>query len=217
MLPFATWNANNSAFFSILEKRIVAGLGPLMTVRSGSKVAPPAPAASCPDPALLRRCIEKDACEVDKACRLFFVCVPDGCVLPHDTDEQVFFSVCAAHQSENRSKGSKRDEFVYQHFFADFGPLNMRHVHAFCKQLKEVLKGASTCERMKNEGDVERDDADNHCGITRPALYVCSSCHPHRRSNAAVLVLAYLVRGDREEEDARFETELLASCVVGCA
>lgn len=73
------------------------------------------------------------------------------------------------------------DEYVYQHFFADFGPLHLGHVYDFCKKLGRMLKQEEAEEGERGEG-------------SRRRVYVYSSDHPHRRSNAAVLVLAYAVR-----------------------
>lgn len=116
-----------------------------------------------PDPALLRSRFQ-DACEVDRG-RLYYVSLPDGCT-PTDDEERVY---CAA------------DVYVYQHFFADFGPLHLGHVYAFCKKLGTLL-------------DRQQQQLVGSDGTTRrKPVYVYSSDHPHRRSNAAVLVLAYAV------------------------
>ena len=59
---------------------------------------------------------------------------------------------------------------VYTAFFADFGPLDLGLTHQFCVEL-DIL--------VRNTGN-------------KPVVYHCSD-HPHRRSNSAVLICAYLV------------------------
>lgn len=132
--------------------------------------------------AVLHERIEDDAIEIDATSKLFFLSLPEGSVPPNNSPEQrVFYCVC---------DGSKNDEFVYQHFFADFGPLHMGHVYAFCKRLEDLLnKGCGS-------GSKESESIDGRRSSERapsPAVYVCSSDHPHRRANAAVLVLAFSV------------------------
>ena len=63
---------------------------------------------------------------------------------------------------------------VFTSFFADFGPLDLGLTHKFCSQLHDTITKSSD----KN----------------KPVLYSCSS-HAHHRSNGAVLICAYMVRG----------------------
>lgn len=98
------------------------------------------------------------ACEIEQD-RLFFVSLPDGCE-PRDGGCRVFCDT----------------DYTYRHFFADFGPLHLGHVHDFCKKL----------------GNIFEDQA-----LRKKRVYVWSTTHPHRRSNAVVLILAYAVSEDR--------------------
>lgn len=122
----------------------------------------------------------KEAIQIDGDSNLHFVCFPEGFKPPmrpqsstDDSDE--------GHDSEIYCG---TDEYVYQHFFADFGPLHLGHVWAFCKKLGILI-------RQQGQGH-EGGGAGRGQNKRRP-VYVYSSDHPHRRSNAAVLVLAYAV------------------------
>lgn len=146
---------------------------------------PPEVAAAAASPlslAVLHERIEDDALEIDASSKLFFLSLPEGCVPPKNSPEQrVFYCVC---------DGTKNDEFVYQHFFADFGPLHLGHVYAFCKRLEDLVnKGFGSSSRESEFIGAPRGSE----RVPSPAVYVCSSEHPHRRANAAVLVLAFSV------------------------
>lgn len=125
-------------------------------------------ADTCPLIALeLESSITKDAIEIDRG-RLYFARLPKGASPPSenvgvsDNAEALFFGT---------------DAYVYQHFFADFGPLHLGHVYAFCVKLDQLL-----------------EQPGGQQGRSRKPVYVYSGDHPHRRSNAAVLVLIYAVR-----------------------
>lgn len=110
-----------------------------------------------------------NAVEIDRG-TLYFVCLPEGRepLSPRDSgDDGQGGLFCGT------------DEYVYQHFFADFGPLNLGHLHAFCRKLGRMME----CRQQEGKGRNARP------------VYVYSSDHPHRRSNAVVLVLAYAVGG----------------------
>lgn len=107
----------------------------------------------------------KDAIQIDHDSNLFFVCFPEG----FKPD---------AHQSPAGAYYCGTDEYVYRHFFADFGPLHLGHIHLFCSRLGRIL---------------ELQQQEQGAGKKSGAVYVYSSDHPHRRSNAAVLVLAFAV------------------------
>ena len=63
------------------------------------------------------------------------------------------------------------ESLIYTAFFADFGPLSLGLIAKFCTDLDQLL---------------------NKTAIDKPLIYYCSD-HPHRRSNSAVLICAYLV------------------------
>lgn len=107
--------------------------------------------------------LTKDAIQIDRGSSLFFVCFPEG--LKPDVHQSPGAYFCGT------------DEYVYRHFFADFGPLHLGHVHSFCRKLRRVLE-----LQQQQQG-----------GSKKGAVYVYSSDHPHRRSNAAGLVLAFAV------------------------
>jgi cell division cycle 14 len=72
------------------------------------------------------------------------------------------------------------DELVYEHFFADFGPLNLGKLVTFCRKLDSVLS----------------DHPD------KKVVYFCSS-HGHKRANAVYLITSYcLLSLDMSVEDA---------------
>lgn len=121
-----------------------------------------------PPPGSLLESRLQEACEIDRG-RLYYVSLPDGCV-PRDDEERVYY--CATD-----------DVYMYQHFFADFGPLHLGHVYDFCKRLGTLLKRQKQQRLVGSDGTI----------IGRKPVYVYSSDHLHRRSNAAVLVLAYAV------------------------
>lgn len=136
----------------------------------------PGPGSAPLELAVVQERVEEHARTIDANSRLLFLSLPEDCALPPSNSERVFYCVC---------DGKNNDAYVYQHFFADFGPLHLGHVYAFCKRLGELLKSRSSgSETVDGSGS----------GSVRPALYVCSSGHPHRRSNAVVLVLAFSVR-----------------------
>lgn len=109
-----------------------------------------------------------NAVEIDRG-TLYFVCLPEGRapLSPRNSDDEGQGGLFCG-----------TDKYVYKHFFADFGPLHLGHLHAFCRRLRQMME----CREQEGNG---RD--------ARP-VYVYSSDHPHRRSNAVVLVLAYAVR-----------------------
>lgn len=61
---------------------------------------------------------------------------------------------------------------IYTAFFADFGPLNLGLAYTFCEKLKSHLVAASAANKI---------------------VVYYSSINPHRRSNSAVLLCAYLI------------------------
>jgi len=63
-------------------------------------------------------------------------------------------------------------EFPYWNFFLDFGPLNLGQTVKFCKILRKKL----TSEKLKGR-----------------KIYHCCLNHPHRRTNAAVLMGAFQI------------------------
>eukprot|EP01069_Polyplicarium_translucidae_P000010 Polyplicarium_translucidae@DN1001_c1_g1_i1.p1 len=87
--------------------------------------------------------------------RLYWVAVNS---LPKSTKKILYFSV--------------DDEFVYEPFFADFGPLNLGSVHQYCKLLHAKLNDSA------------------HAG---KVVVHCCSHNPHKRPNAAFLICAYQV------------------------
>lgn len=113
--------------------------------------------------------LTKDAIQIDHASNLFFVCLPGGVK-------------SEAHQSPACATFCGTDEYVYRHFFADFGPLHLGHVHLFCSKLGRMLQ-------------LQQREAGG--GRNKAPVYVYSSDHPHRRSNAAVLVLAFAVSASK--------------------
>jgi cell division cycle 14 len=64
-------------------------------------------------------------------------------------------------------------DFVYESFFADFGPLNLGHVYTFCEMLDKKLSDV----RFKGK-----------------KLFMYTSYDATKRSNAAFLIGAYCVR-----------------------
>ena len=106
--------------------------------------------------------------------------------LPHNTIElvhkKVYFLICddRFHNSSNRNESTEEkltyyiscddDLLVYSSFFADFGPLDLGQTIKFCNCAHDLM-------RRSNSGK----------------FIFTSSSHPHKRSNAAVLVCAYLI------------------------
>jgi cell division cycle 14 len=74
---------------------------------------------------------------------------------------------------------------VYEPFFADFGPLNLACTYRFCWKLHGLLKEA---------------DEQNQC------VFFWCSAEPKKKSNAAVLVGAYLVLFGGVEAEAAYQT-----------
>ncbi|XP_035276319.1 dual specificity protein phosphatase CDC14AB-like isoform X2 [Anguilla anguilla] len=64
------------------------------------------------------------------------------------------------------------DEFVYENFYADFGPLNLAMMYRYCCKLNKKLKSVS---------------------LSKKRIVHYTSFSPHKRSNAAVLIGAYSV------------------------
>lgn len=126
----------------------------------------------------------KDAIEVDRDSSLYFVCFPEGFKPPPLPPPRP----TGGDDDVGRGAGAElfcgTDEYVYQHFFADFGPLHLGHVWAFCRKLRAL-------ERQQGQQH-EKGGGDRHEEKKKP-VYVYSSDHPHRRSNAVVLVVAYAV------------------------
>ncbi|CAM9234495.1 unnamed protein product, partial [Choristocarpus tenellus] len=109
----------------------------------------------------------EQACEIIES-RLMFVSLPEDCCPPQSDQHCLFFQT--------------DDSLVYQHFFADFGPLHLGHIYAFSRRLREILENPE------------------HLGKT---IFYYSSDHLHRRSNSAVLILSYSVlRLGRTPEEA---------------
>lgn len=133
----------------------------------GAAVAPPAVASN---PVAW---YEK-AIDIDRG-KLYFTCLPDGYTPVSPSAD----SVGGDHETRHAVLFCGTAEYVYQHFFADFGPLHLGHVYAFCTKLRRMLVTED------QEAAVE--------GSLRRPVYICSSDHPHRRSNAAVLVVAFSV------------------------
>ena len=64
---------------------------------------------------------------------------------------------------------SVNHEYLYERFFADFGPLHLGHIATFCKDLKAMASNSAR-------------------------VYILSCDDEHSKSNCAVLIGAYLVR-----------------------
>jgi len=73
--------------------------------------------------------------------------------------------------------------FVYQPFFADFGPLNLGVTYRYCKMLDEKM---------------------NDPALRGKRIIHCCSSDPKRRSNAAYLICAYLVIVQRQPAETAF-------------
>ncbi|XP_036376586.1 dual specificity protein phosphatase CDC14AB isoform X3 [Megalops cyprinoides] len=80
------------------------------------------------------------------------------------------------------------DEFVYENFYADFGPLNLAMLYRYCCKLNKKLKRTScrsvmcTCLRMLKSFT-----------LTRKRIVHYTSFDQRKRTNAAVLIGAYAV------------------------
>ncbi len=61
---------------------------------------------------------------------------------------------------------------IYTAFFADFGPLDLGLIYRYCQDIEELIRSRTN-------------------GL--PVIHYCSN-HPHKRSNAAVCAIAYLVK-----------------------
>jgi hypothetical protein len=105
--------------------------------------------------------------------------------LPHNTIElvhkKVYFLICDDRFNNSSNRNESTDEkltyiscdddlLVYSSFFADFGPLDLGQTIKFCNCAHDLM-------RRSNSGKI----------------IFTSSSHPHKRSNAAVLVCAYLI------------------------
>lgn len=64
------------------------------------------------------------------------------------------------------------DELVYEHFFADFGPLNLGKLYRYCERLTTILRDPT------NRGK---------------AVYHYTSTHSHKRANSAFLIGSFTV------------------------
>ncbi|CAG5108467.1 Oidioi.mRNA.OKI2018_I69.chr1.g3810.t1.cds [Oikopleura dioica] len=64
------------------------------------------------------------------------------------------------------------DEFVYENFYADFGPLNLAHIYRYCCRVNKKLKSAS---------------------LAKKKIVHYTSLDPRKRVNAAFLAGAYLI------------------------
>lgn len=137
-----------------------------------------------------RSSFTKDAIEIDRG-RLYFVSLPEGSTKPPLGAAAVPAQKGEADQEDGRVQFCGTEEYVYQHFFADFGPPHLGHVYAFCQKLGRLLK-----QHQPRQGHREEDDNNDGGGSMRPVYVYCSD-HPHQRSNAAMLVLAYAVRCSR--------------------
>lgn len=122
------------------------------------------------------------AIEVDHGSALYFVSFPEG-FKPQQPPQ-----LGRADDEGQEQLYCGTDEFVYRHFFADFGPLHLEHVYSFCMKLGRLLE-IQQRQQHQQESGVRR----------KKPVYVYSSNHPHRRSNAAVLVLAYAVRRTKRD------------------
>ncbi len=134
-----------------------------------------------------------DAIEVDHGSALFFVSFPEG-FKPQQPPQ-----LGRADDEGQEQLYLGTQEYVYRHFLADFGPLHLEHVYSFCRKLGRLLEMQR--QQHQQEGGGRRK---------RP-VYVYSSDHPHRRSNAAVLVLAYAV--SRTKDDAVASKLLPPVCI----
>lgn len=134
--------------------------------------------------------LTKDAIQIDHGSSLFFVCFPEG----FKPD---------AHQPPAGACFFGTDEYVYRHFFADFGPLHLGHVHLFCRKLGRIL-------------ELQQQQEQQGGGRKNGAVYVYSSDHPHRRSNAAVLVLAFAVSLVQLPVECRVEWTLVCFSAPWC-
>ncbi|XP_050426218.1 dual specificity protein phosphatase CDC14C-like [Adelges cooleyi] len=61
------------------------------------------------------------------------------------------------------------DTFIYDHFYKDFGPLNLAMVYRYCVIVRDKLKQQ------------------------KPVVHWASESNPKKRSNAAVLICAYMI------------------------
>lgn len=64
------------------------------------------------------------------------------------------------------------DELTYEHFFADFGPLNLGRVYRYCAKVTALLADPAHAKKV---------------------IYHVTSEHPHKRANAACLAGCFAV------------------------
>ncbi|CAM9444290.1 unnamed protein product [Ectocarpus sp. 12 AP-2014] len=128
--------------------------------------------------------LTKDAIEVDRDSSLYFVCFPEGFKPPPLPPPRPIGGDDDVGGRAGAELFCGTDEYVYQHFFADFGPLHLGHVWAFCRKLGAL---------ERQQGQQHEKGGGDRCEEKKKPVYVYSSDHPHRRSNAVVLVVAYAV------------------------
>lgn len=137
-----------------------------------------------------RSSFTKDAIEIDRN-RLYFVSLPEGSTPSPPGEAAAPAQKGEVGQEDGRVQFCGTEEYVYQHFFADFGPPHLGHVYAFCRKLGRLLQ-----QHQPMKGHREEDRKNDGGGAMTPVYVYCSD-HPHQRSNAAMLVLAYAVRCSR--------------------
>ncbi|XP_015237175.1 PREDICTED: dual specificity protein phosphatase CDC14A-like [Cyprinodon variegatus] len=100
--------------------------------------------------------------------RLYFATLP---VKPKNSANTHFFST--------------DEEFIYESFYADFGPLNLAMLYKYCCKLNKKLKSFT---------------------ISRKKLVHYTSCDQKKRANAAVLIGAYAVIYLKRTPDEAYRT-----------
>ena len=89
-------------------------------------------------------------------------------------------------------------ELTYEHFFADFGPLNLGALHRYCDKVRRLLGGGDLAP--PKAGGVGGGGG----GVGGAAVcHVCSE-HLHRRTNAAYLAGSFLVLHAARSPEAAF-------------
>lgn len=137
-----------------------------------------------------RSSFTEDAIEIDRN-RLYFVSFPEGSTPSLPGAAAVPAQKGEVDQEYGRVQFCGTEEYVCQHFFADFGPPHLGHVYAFCRKLGRLLQ-----QHKPVQGHKEEDSKNDDGGAVMPVYVYCTD-HPHQRSNAAMLVLAYAVRCSR--------------------
>ncbi|XP_041913198.1 dual specificity protein phosphatase CDC14AB isoform X1 [Alosa sapidissima] len=82
---------------------------------------------------------------------------------------------------------STDDEFVYENFYADFGPLNLAMLYRYCCKLNKKLKADCSSFMCSCMGVIKSFT------LTRKRIVHYTSFDQRKRANAAVLIGAYAV------------------------